>query len=289
MNQPNPSQMLPCHIGMLVRLLAFGLFSLLSLVCQSARANESIESCIEHHSKGQVQRDEVQLLAAQASFRACAVEECPAPIRSECEEFLRDVTKLVPSVVLSARDDQGRDLEDVKVELDGETLNGAMGGVAIDVDPGRRSFVFRAADGRVVEQTVVVREGLKAQQVAATFPAPATPVTQTADVEAGASSGAGRSALPLVFAGVGVAALASFSYFALTGRSKHNDLKASCAPDCTQAQADEVSRSYLLADISLVVAAASLGAGAYFYFTPQGDETSPGRLSGATLNVGGRF
>jgi hypothetical protein len=73
--------------------------------------------------------------------------------------------------------------------------------------------------------------------------------------------------LTYVAAGVGVAAIGSFAYFGLTGRSEYFDLKASCGPDCTRSAVAPTHTKLVVADISLGVSLVALGVAAYTFFT----------------------
>jgi hypothetical protein len=83
----------------------------------------------------------------------------------------------------------------------------------------------------------------------------------------------------LVSAGGARAALGSFTYFALSGRSVQNDLEL-CKPNCeNRADIDRMRSRYLIADISLGVALVSLGVGAYAW-TQRSSEPLPARSQG---------
>jgi hypothetical protein len=73
--------------------------------------------------------------------------------------------------------------------------------------------------------------------------------------------------LAWIFGGVSVVATASFAAWAVSATDRKNTLQAQCAPFCAASDVDAVQHRYLAADISLGIAAASLGLAAYFYFT----------------------
>ena len=53
-----------------------------------------------------------KLLAARAALLACSREICPDAVRGDCVDWLEDVNRSVPSVVVTARD-CGVDVVDV--------------------------------------------------------------------------------------------------------------------------------------------------------------------------------
>jgi hypothetical protein len=66
-------------------------------------------------------------------------------------------------------------------------------------------------------------------------------------------------------AGLGVAALGSFTYFGLSGKGDYRSLRDSCSPACTDGQIGKVHDELLAADVSLGVAVVSLGVAAYLF------------------------
>ena len=75
-------------------------------------------------------------------------------------------------------------------------------------------------------------------------------------------------AMAWVLGSVGVAALGSFAYFAISAESQ-----TSCAPSCSDGEADEIYRKYLVADISLGVGVVALGVATYLFLkTPSKPE-----------------
>jgi len=232
---------------------------------RSARAD--VRECIERHGEGQVLRDDSHFLDARSRFVSCAEPACPEAIRLECADFLAQLERAMPSVVLSARE-RGHDLVDVRVELDGQLLEGALAGRAIAVDPGAHHFRFLAADGRVREVEIVAQEAVKGRLVEADFSPPAQHVPAPPPPSpAPAASSRTVPTIAYVLGGLGGAALAGFGYFAWTGKSRHNELAKICAPSCPPAEVSSVRSKYLVGDILLGVGVAALGAGTYFYFS----------------------
>jgi hypothetical protein len=241
------------------QLLAFA--GTLSLgVTAHAQAAPDVNVCISAHADGQVLRTQRQLIVARERFSACAVRDCPELVRKDCTQFLAEITASTPTLVLAAVEDGERALTQVSVELDGKPLASQLDGSAVPVDPGEHQLTFRAADGRVRQYRIVARENEKGRRVVAEF----TPGGAQPPVDAGPS--ARIPTLAYVLGGVGVAALGSFAYFGLRGRSTEE-----CAPDCSQSEVDRMRSQYLAADISLGVAVASLGAATYVFFSQRGD------------------
>jgi hypothetical protein len=230
-----------------------------------------------------VLRDDSHFLDARMRFVSCAEPACPEAIRVECADFLAQLDRAMPTVVLAARD-QGRDLVGVRVELDGHALEGALSGRAVPVDPGEHLFRFIAPDGRVQEVSIVAQETVKGRAVEAEFaPPPAlAPTVLSAPPPPVSEAHASNSSrtLAYVLGGVGVAALAGTGTFAWMGRSRRNELAKTCSPSCPKGEVDEVRSKYLAADILLGVGVLALGTGAYFYFSAPEPSQGQGLVSG---------
>lgn len=262
---------------------------LLLLVCVTPHAVfASVKECVDAHGNGQIRRDDSDFVGAAELFQRCVDPSCPKPIRKECAEFLAELEHNTPTVVLGARDATGSDLPDVAVNLDGKPLLERLTGLATPVNPGQHVFTFRRASGEETKVTILVLEGAKGREVVATF-APAHEAKSTAPPteKAPGSAGSGRKTIAYVLAGGALVALGSFAYFAASGSSKERELRDTCAPSCSQADADAVGTKYLIADVSLVLAAGLLGGSAYFYFTAPSEPKTGER--GLVVGMRGRF
>jgi hypothetical protein len=138
--------------------------------------------CDRAYQDGQLQQKQKQLIDARKSFSTC-VNVCTSGSKAEkmaqedCSNWLSKLD--IPSVVLTSTDGNGTKLTDVSVLIDGRTRVPTLDGKAIEIDPGRHTFVFLSRNGlqKTIEQ--VVDEGKQAQEVSATFgvPTPVTPQT----------------------------------------------------------------------------------------------------------------
>jgi hypothetical protein len=213
------------------------LFGLLlpTLVVTTAAFARDKAACLEAASRGQRLRDTHKLVEAREELRACAAIECPSVVQSDCANWLAEVEKALPSVVLTAKNGSGVDLADVKVSVDGQPLASRLDGRALPMNAGSHSFRFVGADGASLDQQVLVTEGEKNQRVAVVLgQAPATPLplqgAPTAG-DSGGSSGPSRT-VGWVLAGAGVAGLGvatAFGIIALEDKNAHCDANNVCA------------------------------------------------------------
>jgi len=254
-----------------------------------ALAGEDVVACVKAAEDAQTDRSAHRLLAAREGLVQCAQASCPSVVRTDCAFWLSEVDKLLPTVVIEARDQAGADLIDVHVTVDGNTLTDRLDGLALPLDPGIHQFRFTTADAPPVERQVVIREGEKGRPVVVTLaPAPpAPPSDEASQTTEQVKPGGGIPIATIVFGGVGALGLASFSYFGIKGRSDAADLEQSCGHDktCTEAQVEPVRRELLAADISLGVAIVSFGTAAYFFITRDKGDASRARGSNVKADV----
>jgi len=143
---------------------------------------DAAQGCIKASDEGQSQRDDGKYRAARKSFSECARDTCPAVIAKICSGWLRQMDDAVPSIVPGARDEQGHDLADVTVTLDGEPLASRLDGRPVDVDPGEHVLRFEREHGSPVEQKVILRAGEKARVMTVTLPSDAADEATRPDV-----------------------------------------------------------------------------------------------------------
>lgn len=233
--------------------------------CESLLAAEP-STCTASYEEGQVARAEGQLRKAREALSSCTQPECADFVRADCGRWLAEVEAAMPSVVLAASSD-GADVQDVSVTLDGAPLVATLDGKAVAVEPGKHTFVFRATSGAEVTIEVVISEGEKNRKLLVELKrAPAQP-GPSAVASSEPASGARSLVLPGVLLGVAALGVTGFVSFGGMGQSQKRDLEQSCAPNCDDASIESVQRKFLIADVSLGVAALALAGSAYVYFS----------------------
>jgi hypothetical protein len=202
---------------------------LLASVLAPLRASADVQACLGASEKGQRARSAGKLREARDQFLVCGNEACPAMVRRDCAQWQGEVIGMLPSVVFGAKDKSGRDLFDVTVSMDGETLARKLDGKSVTVDPGPHTFKFELAGSAPVVERALVKEGEKSRVVAVTFAdvgATAVATTnesaQTTDADRGkppSTSERGHTVLPWIVVGVGAAGLAAGVVVLLTSPS----------------------------------------------------------------------
>ncbi len=229
--------------------------------------------CLSAASKGQTLRDAHKLIEAREQLRLCAAAQCPAVVQSDCAGWLADVERVLPTVVLSAKDAAGRDLVDVvKVSLDGQPLASVLDGQAVPVDPGMHTFRFERADGSATTQQALVREGAKAQNVSAVLSGAEGSTGGTGFGEGGGSGLVAPTprrparVVGIVLAGVGVLGMGAGVGLALFAKSKDNQASGE-AGLARQTDSTSAVNTGTAATVVLAAAAAVAAAGVIVWLT----------------------
>jgi hypothetical protein len=232
-------------------------------------------TCITAYEQTQTLRKDGKPLASKAQAALCARDSCPALLAKDCTKWLAELDAVIPTVVLDPRTPAGALRTDVRVKLDGATLNEKIDGRPIPLEPGAHTFVFDADGAAPVEHSLVLKEGEKNKKVTVSLAAPVT----SSGAEA---SGAGRP-VPLgvwLFGGAAVVALATSAGFAIDGLGKKSDLEQ-CKPRCAAADVNAMSSSFTLADVALGAGVMAGAAAVYLFLTRPSAEASstPGSAS----------
>lgn len=251
-------------------------------------------ACSRSFEQAQRLRNATQYVAANQEVLNCANPKCGEALFKECTKLYTELQTAIPSVVFEAHDAGGKDVVDVTVTVDGNTLTDQLDGKPIPVDPGSHTFTFSPASGPAMQKTVLIRAGEKYRQVlvvldigsAAPANAPPVQALRPAPLDRPAASASSRH-VPVasyVLGGVGVLALGSFATFRLIGANEYHNLEQGCSPICLQSDIDTVKQKYLISNISLGVgAAAFVGAIVVYAAQPHGSGAETALLVSPTL------
>jgi hypothetical protein len=229
------------------------------------RPEDEVAACVKAAEDAQTQRSAHKLLAARMRFLACAQTTCPAVVRNDCAVWLSDVERLIPTVVVSAKDPSGAELIDVRVLVDGEPLASRLDGLAQPVDPGIRLFRFEREGVAPVEREVVIREGERGRRLSIVLASPEVAPPRPEKPKPEPRRAPYPPVAAYVFGGIGVAALGSFAYFGIKGRGNADELAEGCGKDksCTEEQVSPVRTQLLVADVSLGISIVAIGTAVY--------------------------
>jgi hypothetical protein len=256
--------------GVLVLVASVALGNGWSAVAHAGPVEERRE-CSSSAEKAQRLRKDGKLRESRDKLVICARATCPALVRHDCEGWLGEVEALLPSVVVTAKDQGGKDVVDVKVFIDDKAETLRLDGKAIDVDPGVHTFRYERSGSPPVVNQVVIREGERARPLEVAFDVPGGPKApdggkgDTVTLTPGSARGLPVGAI--VFGALGVVGVGTFAYFHLTAKSDRDHLKATCAPGCDPSAVDDINRKIIISDVALGVGLVSLGVAAYLLIT----------------------
>jgi hypothetical protein len=243
---------------------SLALFAATFLATTGALAGDPT-ACLDAASKGQKLQRAHHLVEAREQLRICAAAACPAVVQSDCANWLDAVEKALPSVVVSAKSGAGVDLFDVKVTMDGQPFAPKLDGRAIPVDPGPHVFHFEAADGKTIDQRLLVKEGVASQAVTVVIgPPPAQPAATPAQPEKAETK---KTASPLrtigwVTGAVGVVGLGVGAAFGLIAMGDKSDANCNAANQCLSDPLASARSAALISDIGFIAGGVLVATGA---------------------------
>ena len=262
-----------------------------------ARAGDK-EQCAAASEDAQRLQKQGKLVEAQKQLLVCTRAVCPAVVRQDCEAWLPALEAMIPSLVVAVRDEDGRDLVDVKITLDGAVVDAASGR-AVMLDPGKHMLHVESPGKLPSDQPVVVRDGERARPVTVTLLAkdrpakPPPPPPQQVVVMQPPPAPAQVSPFVWVLGTLATVSLASFVVFEVKASTDASHLKSTCAPRCPQSEVDSVSTQGVVANVSLAFAGAFAGGALAVWLL--GRQSSPSSASAGLLvgpgqlGVQGRF
>lgn len=257
------------------------LVTALVLFAGPARAESRAAACIDAHEKAQLVHNRGKLRQSAEILRSCAAGHCPAAVQLDCTRLLGEVEQETPSVLVEAHD-AGLDVADVHLTVDGDPYAERLDGRPILVDPGEHDIAASLPDGRVARVRVLLTVGEQKRRISFDFP-PLAPESGASEAPGQTSAREGIPTGTWIAGGIGLVALGSFTTFAIVGKSKEDELRL-CAPNCDPAGVSTMRREYLVADVSLVVAAVAVAAGVWMVLARPTRALSVARaLSGLTV------
>jgi hypothetical protein len=218
--------------------------------------------CLLRYEEAQVARHERRLLASRDALRICSGAACPSAIRADCVDWLDQVSRSLPSVVVTARA-RGADVLAVKVFIDSKLAAERLTGFALEIDPGLHQFRFESPPWPIIEREVLASEGVKDHHIDVEL-APALPAaTQLSTHAEPKPFRLERS--DYVFGGIALVGFATLGYFGGTGLYDAHQYETTCKPYCSASDVDALRTRLVIADIGLAVGVVALAFGLYLH------------------------
>lgn len=253
-------------------LLAFGCLTSMALPARAAHA-DGIQVCADAYTKGQEERLAGRLISARAQFQTCADPSCPGAVVQDCKRWVTEVEADLPSAVIKVTDTAGRVPMGLSVFLDGQSVPIDALGKPFVLAPGPHVLHIEAPGYRTLELDPALRPEDRQLPINALlrFEPSSSPVADAPLAPRPTSTSAPVPVAAITFAAVGTVALGTSLFFGLSAKSRYDDLKSECAPNCAQAQIDSVNSKALVSDVALGTSLVAFGAAAYFYFSAKSD------------------
>lgn len=279
-----------------------------------------VRACAEAYEQAQVMRNAGKLRESEAQLRVCVRDVCPEFVRADCGQWLSDVRRDMPSVILTVTDGNGRELQDVQVSVDGQVVASKLDGSAFEINPGPHQVTFEYQSQSVTER-VDIRQGEKNRVIKVQFAqradADGDGVPDSSDAcpaEYGSVEHAGCALPPaaagaqdegfsevqiaaLVAGGVGVAGLATFAIAGSVARSTADSAREECGETGQRCNETELDRhkqreasQILIANIGAVVGGvgAATATALYVWHALSLDDTpAPTQPGDVSWSVGG--
>jgi hypothetical protein len=243
---------------------------------RAAHADER-EQCISSAESAQALRDEGKYRRAREQMLVCARDTCPGTVKRDCVQWLSELDRDAPSVVVVAKDGD-KDIADVKVYLDGVLVADRLDGRPIAVDLGEHTLKFDRG-GSVKEERVLLGAGQKSRNIAVNFGA--AKGGPAADVDVDVKQEPGSLVPAIVVGSLGIIAIGTAVVVGLQGKSDVDDLQQ-CKPRCSESSVDSARTKLIISDIATGVGVVALGVAAYMLLTrPKGDVSPKAKVGAA--------
>jgi len=250
--------------------------------------------CVQAAASAQRSRDVHKLVQARESLLVCAASTCPSVVQKDCVAWLAEVEQGLPTVVITAKDDTGKPLFDVRVSVDGELLALKLQGEALPVNPGAHALHCEAGDGRQLDQQVLVKEGVKNQSVdvvlagparVAAPPVPTPALSSTASLsDAGQTKSNPLRTVGWTIGGVGLAGLAVGAVFGVVAISDKSSAHCNASSACEAGPLSDARSAATFSTIGIIAGGALAAGGlALVLFAPKAG-ASPSRTATLMLS-----
>lgn len=254
-----------------------------------AQESPSREQCLAAHERAQDERQSSQLLAARRLLRECAAASCPSLVSRDCVGWLAELDAQIPSVIFRATQD-GKDVVALEVREGSKLLTESLSGTPLELDPGPHRFVATLPSFPPQEATYVLQAGDKARVVQFVFTSPPVVVPPPAPARPATPPLRPIPAHTYWLGGASLVAAATGGLLGIFALNERQDVKARCAPLCTEQHLRGVKHLALASDIALGLALVGAGLTVYSYAArPTQEPELALTWSGTSLVAGGRF
>lgn len=236
--------------------------ALLAALLVPARASaDDKATCIAAHAEGQTHRQAGHFEASRAALLTCSSEVCPPVVRKDCVEYLAELDRAQPSVIVTVVDRSGESTLGAAMSIDGKLHSSLIPPLAVRLDPGAHTISVQLQN-YIREQNIVLSEGDRATRLVFRFDDPPSSAHEGRDARESSVHG-GLPKAGWVFFGAAAAATVTGAVFGGLALSDGASLRESCGVtrSCERDDVDALHREARIADIAFGLGAAAAVAG----------------------------
>lgn len=264
---------------------------------QSKELEPTKANCAHAYESAQESRASGKLQQTRERLAFCARVECPSFVQNDCERWLEEVERELPSVIVSAPGLAPADAAGVTVKLDGVVVAQGLTGEPISIDPGPHEIIVEHADHGSITRRIVAQQGVQQRRIEVAFARPELHASAEAAPPGSGSADFGLRPYSFAAFGVGAVGFGVFAVLGTLGRADQDGLEQDCgqgiAPDpgavrdgyCLQSRVDEekarYEREYLIADIGLITGIAGAAVGTVLFVLSETGSTPDAPLEAA--------
>jgi hypothetical protein len=204
--------------------------SSLAAVAFAPRAHAaSKDECVASYEKAQQLRRGTQLVEARAELLICAADACPGLVRDDCIRWIRELETAIPTIIVSVRTPDARDLTDVRIFSDDKLLLSHADGSAVALNAGPHVLRVEVPGELPIQESIVVNQGEQNRVVHFTAHGIRAPIAAEKPTPIESRHPA---VLPFVLGGIGAASLIVGGVLDGVTWSDLSQERNSCGPSC---------------------------------------------------------
>jgi hypothetical protein len=141
-----------------------------------AHADDLVRECTRAYTYNQALRKEGRLVEAYDLALVCSNPACPRILVPDCTAWAAELDGAIATVIVTAKDESGRDVSDAAVALDDKPWITKLDGKPVRLDPGEHTIAVTSGTA-TTKLRVSIRQGERARVLEVTLvgPPPAPP------------------------------------------------------------------------------------------------------------------
>jgi len=222
---------------------------------------ERVQTCATDHDRARQMLLAERWIDARAAMRACAADPCPLAISSDCQAWLDDLNRMLPTALILIERSPGAPTPKI-VELDGAPLTLSDPPTPLELLPGVHHLRITLDTGAPLARDFALKKAEKNHIERVNVPAPEPAVKRSAHPK---ELHRPVPTVTYLLAGGAVAAFAGSTAWLVSGLHERSDARATCAPVCDPEVRTSIDTRLLFSDLS-AGAGVALGALALYSF-----------------------